>query len=402
MIRRVHVREGLYILPKDKEVGLIDRVPKVLLSAGMIQKGRSGVGRYVVELANRIALIEGIDLHIAGLDEDRKLFTKIEDTHWVSIPSTYSSGVKNLFWHQWKLPEILKNGNFDVLHIPSYRRIVAFCSVIQIVTIHDCAPFRLRDKYGALRGIFGRHLVPWMTRRCDRVLTVSDFTRKDLVQFFKLTEADVQVVYNGLNHKLYRQYSKETVNAFRDKQGLDEPFFLFVSRLEHPGKNHVRLIDAYEAFRERTGSEHRLVLAGSPWHGAEVIEARVRNSPYAKDIRMPGFVEESDLPLWYSSADALVFPSLIEGFGLPVVEALACGLRVATSDRGSLPEVGGDAAIYFDPEKPEAIADALVEISSETTSERKKRIEKGLSHAAKFDWDKAALATCQSYIGFYP
>ena len=209
----------------------------------------------------------------------------------------------------------------------------------------------------------------------------------------------MQVVYNGLNHKLYRQYSKETVNAFLEKQGLSGPFFLFVSRLEHPGKNHVRLIDAYETFRERSGSDHRLVLAGSPWHGAEVIEARIRDSPYAKDILTPGFVEESDLPLWYASADALVFPSLIEGFGLPVVEALACGLRVATSDRGSLPEVGGDAAIYFDPEKPDSIAEALVEISSETTSERKNRIEKGLSHSNQFDWDWAALQTCQSYVG---
>lgn len=343
--------------------------------------------------------MEGIDLHIAGLDEDRKLFSKVEDAHWVSIPSAYGSGLKNLIWHQWKLPGILRDNGFDILHVPSYRRIVAFCPVVQIATIHDCAPFRLRDKYGVLRGIFGRHLVPWMTRRCDRVLTVSEFTKKDLVQFFKLAEADVQVVYNGLNHKLYRQYSKETVNAFLEKQGLSGPFFLFVSRLEHPGKNHVRLIDAYETFRERSGSEHRLVLAGSPWHGAEVIEARIRDSPYAKDILTPGFVEESDLPLWYASADALVFPSLIEGFGLPVVEALACGLRVATSDRGSLPEVGGDAAIYFDPEKPDSIAAALVEISSETTSERNNRIEKGLSHSNQFDWDWAALQTCQSYVG---
>ena len=158
------------------------------------------------------------------------------------------------------------------------------------------------------------------------------------------------------------------------------------------------MIEAYEVFRERTGYKQQLVLAGSPWHGAEVIEARIRNSPYAKDIRTPGFVEESDLPLWYSSADALVFPSLIEGFGLPVVEALACGLRVATSDRGSLPEVGGAAAIYFDPEKPEAIAEALLEISSESEMERQKRIETGLSHAARFDWGRAALDTYKSYV----
>lgn len=374
------------------------RVPKALLSAGMIQGGKSGVGRYVVELANRIALIDSVDLHLAGLDEDRSLFSEVNDSHWISIPKAYSSGVMNLIWHQQKLPGILKSRGVDVLHIPSYRRIVAFCPVAQIATIHDCAPFRLRDKYGALRGIFGRQLVPWMARRCDQVLAVSDFTQKDLGRFFKIPEVKMQVVYNGLNHELYRQYPEGEINAFRDRHGLDKPFFLFVSRLEHPGKNHIRLIDAYEAFRTRSGSEHQLILAGAPWHGAEVIEARIQDSPYANDILTPGFVEESDLPLWYSSADALVFPSLIEGFGLPVVEALACGLRVATSDRGSLPEVGGDAAIYFDPEKPEAISEALVKISSESESEQQERIKKGLAHAAKFDWDKAALATCQSYV----
>lgn len=377
---------------------MADRVPKVLLSAGMIQGGRSGVGRYVVELANRIALFEGVDLHLAGLDEDRGLFSKVEDTNWISIPRAYGNGVKNLIWHQWKLPRILKEGDFDLLHVPSYRRMVVFCPVAQIATIHDCAPFRLKEKYGLMRGLFGRHLVPWMAKRCNQLLAVSNFTKRDLVQFFKLAESDVQVIYNGLNHASYRKYSELEIDAFRAKHGLAGPFFLFVSRLEHPGKNHIRLIEAYESCRERTGSKHLLVLAGAPWHGAEVIDARIENSPYAKDILTTGFVEESDLPLWYSAADALVFPSLIEGFGLPVVEALACGLRVATSDRGSLPEVGGDAAAYFDPEEPDEIVEALLNMSSESALERQERIAIGVSHAARFDWDKAALETCQSYV----
>ena len=129
-----------------------DAQPKVLLSAGMIQGGLSGVGRYVVELANRIALMEGVELHVAGLDSDRSLFPDVPDACWISIPPSSGGGVKNLIWHQRRLPRILREGGFDLLHIPSYRRIVAFCPVSQLATIHDCAPFRLRDKYGALRG----------------------------------------------------------------------------------------------------------------------------------------------------------------------------------------------------------------------------------------------------------
>jgi glycosyltransferase involved in cell wall biosynthesis len=364
----------------------------------MIQSGLSGVGRYVVELANRIAKMDTVDLHLAGLKADRHLFREISDSHWLTIPEASRAGVQNLVWHQWKLPILLKSGAYDLLHIPSYRRIVAFCPVRQLVTIHDCAPFRLRDKYGALRGIFGRQLAPWMARRCEHVLTVSEFTKQDLVDYFKLPSNGIEVVYNGLNHALYHPRRETEQQEFRRKQGLDRPFLLFISRLEHPGKNHVRLIEAYEAFRENTQMEHLLVLGGAPWHGAEVIEARVRASAYAKDIRLPGFIDEADLPLWYASSEGLVFPSLIEGFGLPVVEALACGVRVACSDRGSLPEVGDGAAVYFDPEDVADIARAIAELSGEGELDRQDRLDRGLAHAALFDWDKAAMATCQSYL----
>lgn len=364
----------------------------------MIQSGHSGVGRYVVELASRIAKMDSVELHIAGLDADRRLFHGVPDSSWQSIPVGSGAGVRNLFWHQRHLPDILRAGAYDLLHIPSYRRIVAICPVPQVVTIHDCAPFRLRDKYGLLRGFFGRQVVPFLARRCQQVLTVSEFTKQDLVRFFQLPENRIDVVYNGLNHQLYRPRTEEEQAAFRQRQGLGRPYLLFISRLEHPGKNHIRLIEAYERYRETNCGEELLVLGGAPWHGAEVIEARVRASKFADSIRLPGFMEEDELPLWYASAEALVFPSLIEGFGLPVVEALACGLPVATSDRGSLPEVGGEAAVYFDPEDVDAIAVAMHRLHDEARALHQSRIESGLQHAANFDWDGAAVATCQSYL----
>lgn len=379
-------------------MSIAKRKPRVLLSAGMIQGGLSGVGRYVIELAKRIYMDERIDLHVAGLDSDRHLFKAISDSNWLSIPAARANGVKNLLWHQMRLPSLLKEGSFDLLHTPSYRRIVALCPVPQIVTVHDCAPFRLRDKYGFLRGIFGRQVAPFLARRCESVLTVSEFTKKDLVTYFKLSADDVDVVYNGVDHRFYRPRSGEEVAAFREKQGIDAPFFLFISRLEHPGKNHIRLIEAYEKFRDQSGERVLLVFGGAPWHGAEVIAARVADSPYSDDIRTSGYIEEADLPYWYSSALALVFPSLMEGFGLPVVEALACGARVTSSDRGSLAEVGGDAAVYFDPEEVDDITRGLATIHGEPDSECEKRIIVGYDQAAGFDWEIAAKSTCQNYL----
>lgn len=371
---------------------------KILLSAGMIQGGLSGVGRYVVELANRMRNFDTIELHLAGFDADRHLFSDFDDSRWLTIPASASSGVKNVAWHQFQLPSILKQDPYDLLHIPSYRRILARSPIPQLVTIHDCAPFRLRDKYGLLRGLFGRQLSPWLARRCEAVVAVSHFTKQDLIEFFKLPADQVEVIHNGLSHGTYCPQSETALNAFRESHGLQQPYFIFVSRLEHPGKNHVRLIEAYEKFRAHSERTIQLVLGGAPWHGAEVIQQRVADSPYAKDILLPGFMDEAELPLWYAAAEALVFPSLIEGFGLPVVEALACGVRVVSSDRGSLPEVGGDAAIYFDPESVPAITQAMQALEAESPTEAQARIEKGYQHAATFDWDVAAKLTCQSYF----
>jgi len=374
------------------------KVPKVLLSAGMIQGGLSGVGRYVVELAPRLAQFDSIDLHVAGLNADRHLFSAIDDAHWISIPAKCAGGLQNLIWHQWSLPGILKKEGFDLLHIPSYRRIIARSPVPQIATVHDCAPFRLRDKYGFMRGLFGRQLAPALARRCQAILTVSEFTKRDVVEFYRIPAERIEVIYNGLNHEKYHPQSEDALAAFRKRCSLSNPFFLYISRLEHPGKNHLPLIEAFERFREKSGQSVDLVLGGARWHGAEVIEARVAGSAYKESIHLPGFIDEADLPLWYGAAEALIFPSLMEGFGLPVAEAMACGSTVMSSDRGSLPEVGGDAALYFSPDSAASILEAMQAWSAEGPEIRAERVRKGGIHVAQFDWDLAAMSTCNRYL----
>ena len=372
--------------------------PKVLLSAGMIQGGLSGVGRYVVEIAKRMGNESKISLHIAGLRSDRALFPTIGDARWIDIPPRYAGGAGNLLWHWLHLRGLLRRGRFDLYHSPSYRRIVPACPAPQIATIHDCAPFHLRDKYGALRGFFGRVLVPAMARRCPCILTVSHFTAGDLTRFFKIPQERITVIHNGIDHGTYRPLPTAELAAFRQRVGVERPYLLYISRLEHPGKNHVRLIEAYEHARASGGLNAPLILGGAPWHGADVIRARAVASPHSAEIHLPGFIDEADLPFWYGAARALVFPSLMEGFGLPVAEALACGTPVLSSDRGSLPEVGGDAALYFDPTSVEAIAGALAKLDTRSPAEASVFRERGLQQAARFHWDHAARATVGAYL----
>ncbi len=374
------------------------RQSKVLISAGMIQGGLSGVGRYVVEIAQRIPQSSGVDLHVAGLVDDRHLFPKTSDANWISIPKRYAKGAANLFWHTMALPRILRQRSFDLYHSPSYRRIIPCCPAAQIATVHDCAPFHLREKYGLIRGFFGRSFAPAMARRCQGILTVSHFTARDIVQFYKIPIDSINVIHNGLDHNTYYPRDSKALADFRQRMGIAKPYLLYISRLEHPGKNHVRLIEAYDRARKAGIIDAPLVLGGAPWHGAETIRQRVASSPFAASILLPGFIEEADLPLWYGAAAALIFPSLIEGFGLPVAEALACGIPVLSSDRGSLPEVGGDAALYFDPTDIDSIVRSLEEFANCKPEAREALCKRGIKQAAKFHWDNAAQATAKAYL----
>jgi glycosyltransferase involved in cell wall biosynthesis len=176
--------------------------------------------------------------------------------------------------------------------------------------------------------------------------------------------------------------------------GIPPDFILYIARLEHPGKNHVRLLEAFARLRADTGLPHKLVLVGSRWNGAEVIEARVRELGLTDAVILPGFVANETLPVLYAAADILVFPSLFEGFGIPLLEAMASGTPVCASDISSIPEVVGDAGLLFDPLDPAAIANALGRILGEPAL-RAELVARGLARAPLFSWDIAAAAVLE-------
>ena len=178
--------------------------------------------------------------------------------------------------------------------------------------------------------------------------------------------------------------------------GLDRPFFLYVARLEHPAKNHLRLIAAFENFKAETKSPWQLVLAGGDWHGAEKIHAAIRRSQFKNDIRCLGFVPEAELPLLYRAADVFVYPSLHEGFGFPPLEAMACGCPVLCSTRGALGEVVGDAAATVDPENVSALKFQLTRLATDERLREQLRAA-GLDRARQFDWRRTAARTLEVY-----
>jgi len=373
---------------------------RVGLSASVIQRGKSGVATYVGGLLKGLAANDWpVEVVIFGLDEDREWFSPwLDHCEWVGVPERFRPAVKNILWHQAILPGLLKRHRCDVLHIPSYRRIVARHGIPQVVTIHDLAPFRLAGKYDVLRMFYGRHVVKRLARRAAAVCAVSETTAADIRQFFDIPPDRLSVIYNGIEHGRFFPLPPEEVRRRLPVTGdWKEPWWIYVARLEHPAKNHMRLLQAFESVcAAAPTSSFRLVLAGADWHGAGEIHQAIAASPVRDRIHCAGFVPDEDLPAWYSGARALVFPSLFEGFGLPPLEAMACGCPVLCSDRGSLLEVTGGAAEIFDPESPAAIAASMQNLLA-SGERRSALVRAGLGRAGQFRWECCAKETAALY-----
>lgn len=372
---------------------------KIGISTSVMQNGRSGVGQYVLALVR--ALITAPvrhELTLFVLEDDLPLFAfAAHAVHIESISERYRPAVKNIIWHQLELPRLIRRLRLDVLHVPSYRRLLWPQPCAMVATIHDLAPFRVPKKYDWKRMLYGRFVVKGLARRQDEIIAVSHATAGDLRTFFGLPSDQVTVVHNGLDHTRFAPGNRaEAQRLVAQRHGLRHPFFLYVARLEHPAKNHARLIEAFNWFKTATRSPWKLVLAGSDWHGAEVIHSMVRASPFSKDIVTLGFVPDRDLPMWYHAAEVFVYPSLFEGFGLPPLEAMACGCPVLTATDGALGEVTGHAVEPVDPRSTPDIERQLEHLAGDRGLRERLRAV-GIVHARRFDWRATAAATLEVY-----
>ena len=372
---------------------------KIGFSTSVIQRGKTGVAQYVFALLR--ALLVHADKHefnLFVLEEDLPLFDFAQGKmKLIPVAEKFRPAGKNVLWHQTALPKLARKLGLDVLHVPSYRRMLWRAPCPLVATIHDLAPFHIRGKYDWKRMLYGRVIVKRLARRQDEILAVSENTARDLEIFFGLGRDRVNVVWNGIDHQRFQP--GDVAAAKREAAAcwqLDRPFFLFVSRLEHPGKNHVRLIEAFNQFKAATKSDWLLALGGSDWHGAEAIHAAAAASPFKADIRFLGFVSDAALPGLYHATDVFIYPSLFEGFGFPPIEAMACGVPVISSTRGSLREVVAGAALTIEPENLADIAGALAKMSG-SADERGHWRARGFVNAKRFDWDANAAQTLAIY-----
>jgi len=369
------------------------------LSTTMIQGGRGGIGQYVFALVKAM-LRERPDvrLHLFVLEEDVPLFEFAGDAvEIIPVAEAVRSPIKNILFHQRTVPAEAKRRGLDLLHVPSYRRMIWSQKIPTVATIHDLAPFHVAGKYDLARMFYGKVVVKLIARRQQRVIAISQNTARDIEQFFGIPRRSQKLILNGIDHERFNPGDPAAAQArVAADCGLNKPYFLYLSRLEHPAKNHVRLIEAFEQFKRENGSEWQLVFGGGDWHGAEVIHERIAGSDFAAEIKSLGFVADGLVPDLYRAAGALVYPSLFEGFGLPPAEAMACGCPVISSTAGSLGEVVADAAAIIDPEKVGDITTKLTHLATNEAT-RGQLAAKGLENAKRFDWGANARAVAKVY-----
>lgn len=373
---------------------IIARSMKIGVSTFVMQGGRSGVAVYLRELLRSLQQTDSensYDLLMAKAEADLIPLTHPNFTKTL-YPPVLNHPLINLAWHNLGLPQ----KKYDVLHIPSYRRIPLLKRTKVVATVHDLAAFSVNAKYDRARMVFNRKMVPSMIRRTDHVIAVSHHTKADIVRLTGYPEEQISVVYSGIDHTLFRPHAKdEARRKLAELHQVEKPFFVYVSRLEHPAKNHVRLIEAFERFKLENDSAHQLVFAGADWHGADVIRARADQSPVREDIVFLGFVPLPSLPLLYSRCDLMVYPSLFEGFGFPIVEALACGAPVICSNTSSMRELAVGRLPTFDPLSADKIFQCIEQTVSAGWSAEKSA--SGMEYALKFDW----RVTAHNVMGVY-
>lgn len=297
------------------------------------------------------------------------------------------------FWTQIRLSWEMLVHRPDVLCVPAHV-VPLIHPKKTVMTVHDIAATKFPGSYNWFERWYSLWSVKYALKNVWQIITPSEFTKQELVsmQVGKYASKKIHVVHHGYDKRFKKNIDEFDTNVVMKKYGLQKPFIMSIGRLEEK-KNTRRIIEAFDIIRNKEqGTRNQLLLVGKPGYGYEHVEKAIEQSPYKKDIKIPGWVDQEDLSILLSSADVFVFPSLYEGFGLPVLEAMASGTPVVASQGSSLEEVGGYAVTYIDPMNSDDIALAILNVMQHDTY-RKEQIEKGLDRVKEFSWEKCARET---------
>ena len=288
----------------------------------------------------------------------------------------------------WTLGRAATRDCVDALHV-QYFAPLRYGGPL-VLTVHDLAFLHLPGSFPPSHRLLMRALVPWSVRRAARIIAASEFTRHDLQTRYGIPSHRISAIWNGVGER-FRPLEESETRAILARYGLEPGFLFSLGRLNRR-KNLGTLLRAFAAVRARSPAELALVIGGKVDHGAAEIMRAARRSGRSSRIHWVGLIPEADLPAFYAGAACFVYPSLFEGFGLPLVEAMACGCPVVSSDRTACPEVVGEAGLLVDPEDATAMAAAIARILGDEDLRAELR-QRGLARSRLFTWGETARRT---------
>lgn len=346
----------------------------------------TGVGKYTYNLVDSLTKISS--KHTIHLICDRALIGAFDTAIHISNPFPF---IKTYAWYPYMM-NALKEYDLDVVHNPTQVPTLFSSSHKYVMTVHDLTPFLLPKESKLFRPLIYKLLFPRTYRSSDIIITDSNHTKRDLERCFG-TNKNINVIPLAADRK-YKPLDDEKILNVKLKYNLMNPYVLYVGTLE-PRKNIITLLKSFYKLRNRMANYKLVIVGGRGWKYKKIFET-VTALNIQSSVLFMGYVPESDLPALYNAADLFVYPSLYEGFGLPPLEAMACGTPIITSNTSSLPEVVGNAGLMIDPYNIDKLADSMYGVLIDEDLQAN-MIQKGINRAKMFSWERCASETLKSY-----
>jgi glycosyltransferase involved in cell wall biosynthesis len=352
---------------------------------------RSGTGVYTTQLAARMPAFAGDDSVTAVWPAHLPLPPQCADSSANFQMQEINGRGARIWYDQWGIRRDIRAVEADVVHYPANVGSVLPMRNM-VITIHDLTFFHNPSWYRYERAQYYRWSVTRSARLASRIITVSTATAIEICKILSVPADRIDVVHNGVDERFTPRNEGEQ-RAARNKYRLPDRYVLFVGTIE-PRKNVARIIRAWSQIASDIKED--LVIAGREGWKVGPIHQEAELAGQFERIHFPGYIENDDLPAIMSGATALIYPSLYEGFGIPVAEAMACGLPVLTSNVSSLPEIAGDAALTLDPTDVDGLAEGIRNLASDEAL-RSELSRKGFEQAKRYEWSRAAQQTLASY-----
>lgn len=353
----------------------------------------TGIGTYIERMTNELFKIDQENEYVMFLrGEGFKKFVapnsrvkKVEVT-----PRWYS------YQEQFTLPFSFAKEKLDLIHYPHFNSPILYPKK-SVCTIHDITPlFFPGHKMNAWHRRLAHKLVFQSTiKKASQVIAVSESTKQGIIDHFGLNPNKIKVTHEGVDERFKNIQNNGIISSVKQKFGITKPYIFFVGVWRNH-KNIEGLIKAFNLLKKRHNIDHQLVLGGREDLHYTDIRKEIDKSDFKNDIITTGFIEDDELPVLYSAAEIFVVPSFIEGFGLIAIEAQKCACPVVSSNTSSLPEVLKDSAIFFDPQKPEEMAEQILKVL-DNEQIRNDLIEKGNKNCERFRWRECAKQTLEIY-----